>query len=243
MADVVAQRRATAARAQQQRAWLPRDTIATMVSSVLPRPWCRRARRRCRGRPGTGTVPRWRTARRARRRSALEGLPGLLEHRVGQWLALGVEAQQPGDINHPVVHMPALRPPGHGPEQPARTARRRRRSSLAAHRPRPRGPAWRGAPTAPAPRARLLAHVQQGPWNPRSMTPAYAHVKHEFDNRPGIRSGARRSGRRRLPAARTQTAGNRRTRPLRRRACSLPGPAAVPGCRRAARAGPRPGRR
>ena len=47
-----------------------------------------------------------------------ERLPGLLEHGVGKGLALGVEAEQPRDVDHAVVHRSPFGPPGHDPEQP-----------------------------------------------------------------------------------------------------------------------------
>src|SRR6266852_3636515 len=46
-------------------------------------------------------------------------LPELGERGIGQGLARSVEADQPGDVHHPVVHLPFLGLPWHGVDQPA----------------------------------------------------------------------------------------------------------------------------
>jgi hypothetical protein len=42
-----------------------------------------------------------------------ERVTRLVEQRVGQRLVLVVEAEQPRDVDHPVVHLAPLRPPRH----------------------------------------------------------------------------------------------------------------------------------
>src|SRR5215472_13423465 len=53
-----------------------------------------------------------------------EPFPGVLQDGVGKRLPLGIEAEQPGHLDHPVVHVPLLRPPGHrpGPASPLRSS-------------------------------------------------------------------------------------------------------------------------
>ncbi len=43
--------------------------------------------------------------------------PGLSEHRVRRFGVGRVRGEQTGDVHHPLVHLPAFRPPGDGPGQ------------------------------------------------------------------------------------------------------------------------------
>ena len=118
-------RAAAAARAQQQRAGQPNETIATMVSAVRPRPM-------------RVAVPGDAVAAVAVEAHAGgdEPLAELGARSAGQRLAgprsaagagaarrVAVPAQQPGHVDHAVVHLAGARP-----------ARRRRRAAVAARR-------------------------------------------------------------------------------------------------------------
>ena len=169
--DLEPQRRATAPRAQQQR---PRraqrhdgdhgvlgpaapDRVAVPGHAVPSVPVQAQAR-------GPERLAELRAVVR------VERLPRGGQHRVGQRRVLAVEAEQPGDRHHLVVHVPLLGPPRHRLQQPAEhRARPRRPSGPQVH---PGAAAQRRPPHRAAERTerRFVGHSRAGIPGPRRLS-------------------------------------------------------------------------
>ena len=97
----------------------PRDRMATTVSSVAPRP----IRSPCQATLSRPSRYRHRPAVQNGSPSSFPVVPvqrgpGLRQRRVGQVRTLAVEAEQPGHLDHAVVHPPPFLAPRHGVAQP-----------------------------------------------------------------------------------------------------------------------------
>src|SRR5215472_15495608 len=110
-----------------------------------------------------------------------EPFPGVLEDGIGKRLPLGIEAEQPGHLDDPVVHVPLLGPPRHRPGQ---SLKQRVRASDPAWPQVDPGPAREGGPPhrrAQRPRARLTAQVKQRPLQDGVHEPSLPFIKHIFE--------------------------------------------------------------
>ena len=107
--------------------------------------------------------------------------PRLRQHRVGQGRILAVEAEQPGHLNHPVVHPPPLLAPRHGVAQPFEQDVGARHPAGPDVHPRAAiedGPVHR---RAEQPRSRLVAQVEQGSLQSSLHAPRIRQIKYVFD--------------------------------------------------------------
>ena len=112
-----------------------------------------------------------------------ERLPGLVQHGIGKRRPLGVEADQPGDVDHLVIHPPLLRAPRDRAGQPAE--QRVGAADPAGPDVDPRPPAQRGPPHRgpERPRACPVRAVQQRPLKGErhDHEPSLSRVKYQFE--------------------------------------------------------------
>ncbi len=150
-----------------------------------------RARRHCPGRPGTGTGPPCRTAPPGLPRSAGRAPRAPRQRGVGQVRTLAVEAEQPGHLDHPVIHPAPFLAPRHGVAQPFEQDVGARHPAGPDVHPRAaieHGPVHR---RAERPRSRSSHRSSRDPCRAVSIPPAYARNQIPVRPAPAAAAGNR----------------------------------------------------